>query len=81
MLDSSHHAGRISVSSASNMPYKDMADNCEVLMMGKQKMSRLMSTQQRQECLGNSSLPNHDNELKNMDSSSHVDLQKVIPCF
>lgn len=63
------------------MPYEDMADNCEVLLMGKQKMSRLMSAQQKQECLVNNPLPNHDNELKNMDSSSHMDIQKVIPCF
>ncbi|KAJ1429957.1 hypothetical protein SESBI_08019 [Sesbania bispinosa] len=30
VLDTSHPSGRISVSSAFNMPYKDMADNCEV---------------------------------------------------
>ncbi|KAG5055131.1 hypothetical protein JHK85_007641 [Glycine max] len=76
-LDTSHPAGRISVSNAFNMPYKDMADKCEVLLLEKQKMSRLMSTQQKQECSVDSLSPNHGNELKNMDSSSHVDFQKV----
>ncbi|KAK7336565.1 hypothetical protein VNO77_17110 [Canavalia gladiata] len=77
VLDTSHPSGRISVSTAFNMPYKDMADNCEVRLMGKQKMSKLMSTQKRQECFLDSPSPNHDNELKNMNSSSHRDLQKV----
>ncbi|TKY62611.1 EFR3-like cmp44E [Spatholobus suberectus] len=77
VLDTSHPAGRTSVSSAFNMPYKDMADKCEVLLMEKQKMSRLMSTQQKQECLVDSLSPKHGNELKNMGSSSHVDFQKV----
>ncbi|XP_061340367.1 protein SEMI-ROLLED LEAF 2 [Gastrolobium bilobum] len=78
VLDTPHQAGRISVSTAFNMPYKDMADNCEVLLKGKQKMSRLMSsTQQKQECLVDFPLPNHDDELKNMDSSSHMDFHKV----
>lgn len=65
------------------MPYRDMADNCEVLLMGKQNMSRLMSTQLKQECSMDPPLPNHDNELENMYSSSHIDVgfQKVIPCF
>lgn len=63
------------------MPYKDMADKCEVLLVEKQRMSRLMSTQQKQECFVESLLSNDGNELKNMDSSSHVDFQKVIPCF
>ncbi|KAL2320766.1 hypothetical protein Fmac_029735 [Flemingia macrophylla] len=64
VLDTSHPSGRISVSNAFNMPYKDMADKCEVLLMEKQKMSRLMSTQ-------------HGNELKKIDSTSHVDFPKV----
>ncbi|KAL2952731.1 hypothetical protein AAZX31_19G127100 [Glycine max] len=77
VLDKSHPAGRISVSNAFNMPYKDMADMCEVLLMEKKKMSRLMSTQQKQECVVDSLSPNHGNELKNVDSSSNVDFQKV----
>ncbi|KAJ1408983.1 hypothetical protein SESBI_23156 [Sesbania bispinosa] len=77
VLDTPHPSGRISVSSAFNMPYKDMADNCEVLLMAKQKMSRLMSTQYKQECLMNSLLPNQDNELRNTCSSSQMDFLKV----
>ncbi|RDX95175.1 Protein EFR3-like protein, partial [Mucuna pruriens] len=82
VLDTPHPPGRISVSDAFNMPYKDMADKCEVLVMDNHKMSRLMSTQQKQECSVDSLLPNHDNELKNTDSSSNVDFQKVgLPPF
>ncbi|XP_020212613.1 uncharacterized protein LOC109797106 isoform X2 [Cajanus cajan] len=77
ILDTSHPSGRISVSNAFNMPYKDMADKCEVLLMEKQKMSRLMSTQQKHEYLVDSPLPNHGNELKKIDSTSHVDFPKV----
>ncbi|CAI8613975.1 unnamed protein product [Vicia faba] len=77
VLDPSHPAGRISVT-AFDTPYKDMADNCEVLMMGKHNVSRLMSTaNQTQEISANSTLPTHDNELKNTDSSSHEDPLKV----
>ncbi|XP_004493505.1 protein SEMI-ROLLED LEAF 2 isoform X2 [Cicer arietinum] len=81
VFDPSHPAGRISVSTAFDTPYEDMADNCEVLMMGKQKMSRLMSTEQKQECSVSSLLPHHSDESKNMVSSSHVDLQKDKPIF
>jgi len=61
------------------MPYNDMADKCEVLLMEKQKMSRLMSAQQKQDNLVDSLLLNQDNEMKNMDVSNQVDFQKVIP--
>lgn len=56
------------------MPYKDMAHNCEVLLAGKWNMSRLMTTQQKQEYF-------LDLDLKNIDTSSDVDVgsQKVIP--
>ncbi|CAL0310588.1 unnamed protein product [Lupinus luteus] len=74
VLDPSHQPGRISVSTAFDMPYEDMADNCEVLLMGKQNMSRLMSTQLKQECLMDYSLPNHDNESENPDSYSLIDV-------
>lgn len=38
--------GRSSVSTPSNMPYNEMAGNCEALLMGKhQKMSVSMSSQ------------------------------------
>jgi hypothetical protein len=81
VFDPSHPAGRISVSTAFDTPYEDTTDNCEVHMMGKDKVSRLMSTNLKQECSVNSSLPNDDNEPKNTDSSSHVDPPKVLPCF
>ncbi|KAK2417010.1 protein SEMI-ROLLED LEAF [Trifolium repens] len=77
VFDPSHPAGRISVSTAFDTPYEDTTDNCEVHMMGKDKVSRLMSTNLKQECSVNSSLPNDDNEPKNTDSSSHVDPPKA----
>ncbi|KAE9590726.1 hypothetical protein Lalb_Chr20g0110701 [Lupinus albus] len=73
ILDPSHQPGRISVSTAFNIPYEDMADNCEILLMGKHNMSRLVSTQLKQECLLDSLLPNHDNGIENTGSSSHMD--------
>ncbi|RDX61011.1 Protein EFR3-like B, partial [Mucuna pruriens] len=72
--DTSNEAGRISVAVAYDMPYKDMAHNCEVLRMGKQNMSRMMSAQQKQECLMNLHLENQDKDLKNFEPSSHVDI-------
>ncbi|KAK7285589.1 hypothetical protein RJT34_20365 [Clitoria ternatea] len=75
--DTSHPSERISVSTTFNMPYNDMADNCEVRLMEKEEMSRMMSTRQKQEGPEEHSLPNHDNKLKNMDFFSHMDFQKV----
>ncbi|OIW11456.1 hypothetical protein TanjilG_26822 [Lupinus angustifolius] len=73
VLDPSHQPGRVSISTSYNMSYEDMADNCEVLLIGKQNMSRLMSTQLKQECLVDSFLPNHDTKSKNLGLSSHID--------
>ncbi|CAL0326641.1 unnamed protein product [Lupinus luteus] len=73
VLDPSYQSGRISISTAYNIPYEDMADNCEVLLMGKQNMSRLMSTQLKQECLVDSFLPNHDAKSENLGLSYHID--------
>ncbi|KAK7244608.1 hypothetical protein RIF29_39432 [Crotalaria pallida] len=78
-LDPSHEPGRVSISTAFNMPYKDMADNCEVLLLGKQNMSRLVSTQLKQESLAEFPLPNDDTELENKDSSSHLDTDFQLP--
>lgn len=61
------------------MPYNDMADKCEVLLMEKHRMSRLMSAQQKQDSLEDSLLMNQNNVLKNMESSNQMDFQKVIP--
>jgi hypothetical protein len=58
-----------------------MADNCEVLLMGKHNISRLTTTQQKQECFSSSPLKIEDKDTKNTDISSDLDLvfQKVIP--
>ncbi|GAU30036.1 hypothetical protein TSUD_332050 [Trifolium subterraneum] len=77
IFDPSTPAGRISVSPAFDTPYEDTTDHCEVHMMGKDKVSRLMSTTQKQECSVNPSLPNDNNETKNTDSSSQADPQKA----
>lgn len=43
VLETTHHVGRISVSTPSNMPYKEMALHCEALLAGKQqKISTFM---------------------------------------
>lgn len=52
VLETAHQVGRISVSTAPDVSYKEMTLHCETLMMGKQqKMSCLMNTQNRQESL------------------------------
>ncbi|KAK4800064.1 hypothetical protein SAY86_025429 [Trapa natans] len=52
VLETSQQVGRLSVSTAPDVPYKDMAQHCEALLMGKkQKMSALMEAQQRPEAL------------------------------
>uniref|UniRef100_A0A7N0VBA1 ARM repeat superfamily protein n=1 Tax=Kalanchoe fedtschenkoi TaxID=63787 RepID=A0A7N0VBA1_KALFE len=48
--ESTHHVGRISVSSPPDMSYKDIASHCEALLVGKQqKMSNFISTHQKQD--------------------------------
>ncbi|KAL0453097.1 UNVERIFIED_CONTAM: protein SEMI-ROLLED LEAF 2 [Sesamum latifolium] len=49
VLETAHHVDRISVSHAPDASYKETADHCEALLMGKQKkMSYLISNNQRQ---------------------------------
>ncbi|CAA0812750.1 Uncharacterized protein SHERM_13309 [Striga hermonthica] len=49
VLDTAHHVGRISVSTAHDASYKETAHHCETLLVGKQqKMSNLITTQKRQ---------------------------------
>ncbi|XP_012575047.1 protein SEMI-ROLLED LEAF 2-like isoform X2 [Cicer arietinum] len=81
--DTSNPAGRISVSIAYDMPYKDMAHNCEVLLTGKQDMSKLMTTQHMQECFRNFPLQIQNKDTKNIDTSSDVDVgfQKMTNPF
>lgn len=62
VLDTAHQVGRFSVSTAPDLPYKEMASHCEALLMGKQqKMSHLM-TAQRQENLFSFCVQNIDLE-------------------
>ncbi|KAK4755405.1 hypothetical protein SAY87_009162 [Trapa incisa] len=52
VLETAHQVGRMSVSTAPDVPYKDMARHCEALLVGKQqKMLNLVSIPQRQESL------------------------------
>ncbi|XP_057547816.1 protein SEMI-ROLLED LEAF 2-like isoform X1 [Amaranthus tricolor] len=47
VVDTAQQVGRFSVSTAPDLPYKEMASHCEALLMGKQqKMSSLMTVQQ-----------------------------------
>lgn len=63
VLEKAHEVGRFSVSTAPDVSYKEMTGHCEALLMGKQqKMSNLISTQQKQGSLMNFSSQNHDDE-------------------
>ncbi|KAI3472191.1 hypothetical protein Pfo_029679 [Paulownia fortunei] len=74
VLETAHHVGRMSVSTAPDASYKEMAHHCEALLMGKQqKMSYLINTHHRQ---GNSDLIFTNSGEKNTmmvlhDGSSH----------
>ncbi|KAJ8755585.1 hypothetical protein K2173_022164 [Erythroxylum novogranatense] len=62
--------GRMSVT-APNVPYKEMALQCETLRVGKQqKMSHVMSSQMKQESLVNFSLQNHSDEVQKVGNPS-----------
>ncbi|KAG7958714.1 hypothetical protein I3843_10G031900 [Carya illinoinensis] len=66
VLETAHQVGRISVSNAPDVPYKEMALHCETLLMGKQqKMSNVMITRQIQESRMNFTLQNHEPEAGN----------------
>ncbi|CAL5420850.1 unnamed protein product [Camellia sinensis] len=61
VLETAHHVGRISVCTASDVSYKEMAGHCEALLMGKQqKMSYLMNAQHRQENMLSMTSQNND---------------------
>lgn len=48
VFDTAWQVGRFSVSTTSDVPFKEMANHCEALMMGKQqKMSVFTNTQQK----------------------------------
>ncbi|CAO2831730.1 unnamed protein product [Amaranthus hypochondriacus] len=64
VVDTAQQVGRYSVSTAPDLPYKEMASHCEALLMGKQqKMSNLM-TAQRQDYLISLCVENDELELK-----------------
>lgn len=74
VLETAHQVGRLSISTPPDVSYKEMAKHCEALLMGKQqKMSHLMSTQQRQDSLFSFYPQNHEDEVKKMTSYFHVD--------
>ncbi|KAK8654600.1 hypothetical protein V6N13_128559 [Hibiscus sabdariffa] len=53
LSQTAHQVGRHSVSAPPDMPYSEMAGNCEALLVGKQqKMSSVMSAQHNRESLG-----------------------------
>ncbi|GFP92232.1 protein efr3 homolog b [Phtheirospermum japonicum] len=60
VLDTAQHVGRMSVSTAPDVSYKETANHCETLLMGKQqKMSNLINTQQQRQQLHLLTLPSH----------------------
>lgn len=74
-METAHQVGRISVSTAPDVPYKEMARHCEALLMGKQqKMSNVMIIQQKQESGKNFTLQIHEPEVKKMSSYPQVDV-------
>lgn len=77
VLETTHQVGRISVSTPSDMPYREMALHCEALLMGKQqKLSTFMGTHPLH---GNSFSipPSHDyNQGKDMSSNN---VQQSLP--
>ncbi|RWW63183.1 hypothetical protein BHE74_00029655, partial [Ensete ventricosum] len=72
VLDTALQVGRFSVSTTSGVPFKEMADHCEALTMGKhQKMSVLTGAQQKHDILlGGSST---DQNVDKMSSCFNVD--------
>ncbi|XP_030515184.2 protein SEMI-ROLLED LEAF 2 [Rhodamnia argentea] len=64
VLETAHQVGRLSVSTAPDVPYKEVARHCEALLIGKQqKMSNVMSVQQKHESLTNLTLQKN-NDVK-----------------
>lgn len=80
--ETTHQVGRISVSTTPDVPYREMASHCEALLMGKQqKMSGLISSQKRQECLMHVSLQSQTDEVTTMVScpNAYADSLGVLP--
>ncbi|XP_020539400.1 protein SEMI-ROLLED LEAF 2 isoform X2 [Jatropha curcas] len=69
VLDSAHQVGRVSVT-APDATYKEMVNHCETLLIGKQRMSNVMSAQIKQESLVNAQ-QNRGEEAKKAGNSFH----------
>ncbi|KAM7270197.1 hypothetical protein ACFE04_029411 [Oxalis oulophora] len=66
VLETANQVGRVSVSVAPEMSYKETALHCENLLMGKQqKMSHLMNAHLQQESLTNFPIPEEDEQVDN----------------
>lgn len=73
VLETAHQVGRISISTTVDVPYKEMAHHCELLLMGKQqKMSTLMTSEQKQEKVVILSLQNQENEVNPRREPNHM---------
>ncbi|KAK4842260.1 hypothetical protein QYF36_018742 [Acer negundo] len=74
ILETTHQFGRCSASAPPDMPFIEMAGNCEALITGKKQkmMSALLSFPQSQENLVNIST-HENNQAENTPSSSHVE--------
>ncbi|KAK4798786.1 hypothetical protein SAY86_031112 [Trapa natans] len=80
VLETAHQVGRMSVSTAPDVPYKDMARHCEALLVGKQqKMLNLVSIPQRQESLMTIPLQN-DSSLYPVHTDFHRSVNRSHDC-
>ncbi|XP_058072858.1 protein SEMI-ROLLED LEAF 2-like isoform X2 [Magnolia sinica] len=69
VVETARQVGRYSVSTTPDMPFKEMASQCEALLVGKeQKMSAFMSIKQKQE----TSLSGHPQDLIEVKPQSHL---------
>lgn len=75
VLEAAHQVGRLSVSTASDVSFGEMAHHCERLLMGKQeKISHLMSTQRRGESVSSTISQNCGEEDEQMASYVQSDV-------
>ncbi|KAJ0985866.1 hypothetical protein J5N97_004222 [Dioscorea zingiberensis] len=77
VLETAWYAGRFSVSTTPDVPFKEMASHCEALLRGKQqKMSAFISVQQKQEWHLNGLA--HDQNEEKQSSYLHADQFHLI---
>lgn len=77
VLESTIQAGRLSVSSTSDVPFKEMTSQCEALLVGKQqKLSVFMGSQQQEEIFV-SVLSRDNNEMKHSSPWGIEQLQTI----